>query len=260
VADSDAYRTKKAFFNQVLTVFGRKPVLEAMRDDRLQCHALHLADTNRDNDVIRAILEAANHRGLAIKYHSRQELARISRNGKQDQGVALDILCPYFLGLEDYLHQAAATDTPQRLIALDGISNPQNLGMIIRSATAAGMHGIIWSRRGNAALGPLVIKASAGTLYRAPVLITDALPRALLACRENGFEICILEPDAETDLFRHRPSSHCVYVLGNESEGVSSGAREAADTRLAIPMKNDVESLNVAVTAGLIAFAAYLDR
>ena len=260
MADSDAYRKKKAFFDQVLTVFGRKPVLEALEDNSLHCHALHLADSNRDNDITRAILEAARGRELTVRYHSRQELARISRNGRQDQGVALDIVCPAFLALEDYLGQVATRDSRQRLLALDGVSNPQNLGMIIRSATAAGMNGIIWSRRGNAALGPLVVKASAGTLYRAPLLFADTLPGALLACRDNDIEVCILEPDAKTDLFRHQPPGHCVYVLGNESEGVSSDARELAHTRLAIPMENDVESLNVAVTAGLIAFAGYLDK
>jgi 23S rRNA (guanosine2251-2'-O)-methyltransferase len=258
--DSDAYRKKKAFFDRVLTVYGRKPVLEALSDERLQCHALHLADSNRDNDIMRQIVQIAVGRHISIRHHSRQALARISRNGRQDQGVALDIVCPSFLKLADYLQKLPGADTPHCLLALDGISNPQNLGMIIRSATAAGVDGVIWTQRGNAALGPLVIKASAGTVYRAPLLLAESLPEALRDCKNQEFEVCTLEAGAREDLFHHRPASHCVYVLGNESEGISGAVRQLADTHLAIPMRNGVESLNVAVTAGLIAYARYFDR
>jgi 23S rRNA (guanosine2251-2'-O)-methyltransferase len=260
MTDSAAYREKKTFFDQVLTVYGRKPVLEAVRDPQLKCHALHLAESNRDNDILREIVQLARDRDIAVRYHSREALARISRNRKQDQGIALDILCPAFRGLGVYLDTLAGVDRPQRLLALDGINNPQNLGMVIRSATAAGMEGVIWTRRGNAGLGPLVIKASAGTLYRAPLLIADSLPEALRDCKNRGMEVCILAADAREDLFHHRPPSHCVYVLGNETEGVSGPVKKLADTRLGIPMSNGVESLNVAVTASLIAYATYFVR
>jgi 23S rRNA (guanosine2251-2'-O)-methyltransferase len=260
VPDSAAYRDRKAFFDQVLTVYGRKPVLEAVRDSRLQCHALHLARSNRDNDILREIAQLARDRDISVRYHSREALARISRNRKQDQGIALDILCPTFRGLGTYLETLASAVSPQRLLALDGVSNPQNLGMIVRSATAAGIEGVIWTRRGNAGLGPLVIKASAGTLYRAPLLIADSLPEALRDCKSQGIEVCVLDADAGQDLFHHRPASHCVYVLGNETEGVSPPVRQLADTRLSIPMSNGVESLNVAVTASLIAYAGYFVR
>jgi 23S rRNA (guanosine2251-2'-O)-methyltransferase len=120
--------------------------------------------------------------------------------------------------------------------------------------------GIICPRRGNAALGPLVIKASAGTLYRAPLLRCESLGDALRLCREGNIEICILAADAQASLFDYRPSGAVVYVLGNETEGVSPAVEALADTRLAIPMRNGVESLNVAVTASLIAFAPALAR
>ena len=193
---------------------------------------------------------------MPIKLHSREELARISKNGKQDQGVAVDVMCPSFRSLEDYL--AGITAEPRRLLALDGINNPQNLGMIIRSAAAGGIDGIIWSRRGNAALGPLVIKASAGTLYRAPLVIASELPAALQQCGARGADICILDASAPTSLFEYKPERHCIYVLGNETGGVSAAVRELADTGLSIPMANSVESLNVAVTASLIAYAGLL--
>ena len=252
--DTPSYTDKKTFFSKVLTVYGRKPALEALQDERLECHALHLALNNRESGIINQLKEQAARRGIPVREHSRPELARISKNGKQDQGVAVDIVCPAFTTLDDYLPSLQQSPA-RRLLALDGITNPQNLGMIIRSAAAGGVDGIIWSRRGNAALGPLVIKASAGTLYRAPLVTCTDLPTALRACRASGAAICTLAADAPLSLFAYRPTSHCVYVLGNETEGVSTGVRELADTALSIPMANGVESLNVAVTASLIAYA-----
>jgi 23S rRNA (guanosine2251-2'-O)-methyltransferase len=252
--DTANYVDKKAYFSKVLTVYGRKPALEALRDDHLQCHALHLAVNNRESGITNQLREQAARRGIPVREHSRAELARISKNGKQDQGVAVDIVCPAFTTIEDYLPTLQQAQ-PRRLLALDGITNPQNLGMIIRSATAGQIDGIIWSRRGNAALGPLVIKASAGTLYRAPLIICTELPQTLRECRASGAAICTLAADAPRSLFEYQPQGHCVYVLGNETEGVSAGARELADTALSIPMANGVESLNVAVTASLIAYA-----
>jgi len=252
------YSAKMSFFDGVLTVYGRKPVLESLQDATLQCHAVHLAHSNREDGIVAEIRQRAHNLGVPIKLHSREELARISKNGKQDQGVAVDIVCPSFRRLEDYLVDNAVR--PRRLLALDGITNPQNLGMIIRSATAGDIDGIIVPRRGTAALGPLVIKASAGTLYRAPLLLCQSLPEALGLCQERGAQICILDAGAKHSLFQHSRQEFCVYVLGNESEGVSAQVRTLADTALSIPMRNGVESLNVAVAASLIAFANYLDK
>ena len=257
--ERNSYEDKKAFFDRMLTVYGRKPVLEALQDEGLQCHALHLAQSNREAGIIGQIKQQAQSRAVPIKIHSREELARISKNGKQDQGVAVDIICPGFRTLESYVEHLESLP-PQRLLALDSISNPQNLGMIIRSATAGQIDGIIWSRKGNAALGPLVIKASAGTLYKAPILLCPALPEALRQCQVQGVEVCILAADAKQSLFEHRPKRHCIYVLGNETDGVVKNIRELVNTPLSIPMGGGVESLNVAVTASLIAYATYLER
>ena len=257
--DSPAYRARKARFSKMLTVYGRKPALEALRDPALQCHALHLADNNREGGIIAELQQLADRRGVAVQRHSRAALARISKNGKQDQGVAVDIACPAFQTLEDFLPRLAR-ERSLRLLALDGISNPANLGMIVRSACAGGIDAILWSARGNAALGPLVVKASAGTLYRAPLVICPELPAALRACGDAGTAICILAADGEASVFDYRPAGNCVFVLGNETEGVSPAVRQLAGTSLSIPMANGVESLNVAVTASLIAYAGDLGR
>lgn len=256
--EQSLYADKKSFFDRMLTIYGRKPVLETLQDRSLACHALHLAESNREAGIVADIRQCAQNLGIPIKLHSREALARISKNGKQDQGVAIDVLCPSFQQLQHYLSEP--TEMARRLLALDGINNPQNLGMIIRSAAAGQIDGIILPQKGTAALGPLVIKASAGTLYRAPLLMHPALPDALKLCQDRGAQVCLLESDAPLSLFNHHAAAFCVYVLGNETEGVSAQVRAMADARLSIPMRNGVESLNVAVTASLIAYGPHLER
>jgi len=253
--DSEQYRQRRAFFDRVLTVYGRKPVLEVLQDPALECHQLHLAQSNREHGIIAQIRELAQRRAVPLQIHARDALARISRNGRQDQGVAIDVLCPAFQAVENAL---PALPAAARLLALDGITNPQNLGMIIRSAAAGNIDGILYARRGNAALGPLVIKASAGTVYKAPLIMCDKLPEALALCRAAGMAICALSAAARQSLFAHRHREGSVYVLGNETAGVSSAVQSLSTHQLSIPMRNGVESLNVAVTASLIAYAGQL--
>lgn len=243
----------------LLTIYGRKPVLEALRDERLDCRTLHLAHSNRDDDIVAEIRASAAQRGLPLKLHSRTELARISRNGRQDQGVALDVACAGMRSLDSFLEQPAPA-RGRRLLALDGITNPQNLGMIIRSATAGGMDGILLPRRGNAALGPLVIKASAGTVFRAQILSCPDLPSALQRCRGEGATVCALAAGGSASLFERMQGDFHVYVLGNETDGISQAVLAVCDRRVAIPMQAGVESLNVAVAASLIAYATYFER
>lgn len=257
MADSASYEHRRAFFDRVLTVYGRKPVMEVLQDTHLTCHHLHLAESNREQGIVQDIRRLAEQRGIPVKYHTREALARISRNGRQDQGVAADVMCPHFESVASYLAQLNPA-RPVRLLALDGITNPQNLGMIIRSAAAGNIDGIICARKGNAALGPLVIKASAGTVYRAPLLQCESLPQALQQCLQAGIEVCTLAAQARQSLFEHSARGHTVFVLGNESDGVSAAVQELSTTSLSIPMHNGVESLNVAVTASLIAFARQL--
>jgi 23S rRNA (guanosine2251-2'-O)-methyltransferase len=252
------YAEKKSRFARMLTVYGRKVVLESLQNPAIACHTVHLSRSNREEGIISEIRRCAESRDIPVTYHTREALARISKNGRQDQGVAVDIDCPAFRRLEDYLVEPV-TGT-RRFLALDGISNPQNLGMIIRSATAGNIDGIVLPSKGTAALGPLVIKASAGTIYRAPLLRCPSLPEALASLQRAGAEVCALASGSEHSLFDHGEGKLCVYVLGNETEGLSQAIIDMADAHLSVPMRNGVESLNVAVTASLVAFGSYFDR
>ncbi|MEM0954496.1 MAG: RNA methyltransferase [Pseudomonadota bacterium] len=240
------------FFDQIITVYGRKPVLETLRDPSLQCTRLHLADSNKPAPILKEMRALADGRGVDVVVHGKRELSRISRKGSQDQGVALDVHCPAFRSLEDYLAVSPSQST--RVLAVDGVTNPQNVGMLVRSAVAGGINAILWPRSGNAALGPLAVKASAGTLFRAPLVRCHDLTQALCDCQAQGFQVCLLDGNANCSLFETTFTTPTIFVLGNETTGPSDEVRAQADLHCAIPMANGVESLNVAVTAALVAF------
>ena len=210
-----------------LTLYGRKPALEALTNPALKVAQLHLADSNRPAGIITQIIAQAESRNIPIQYHEKQALSRISKNGRQDQGVALDITCPRFGTVDSLL--SGGPSTRRRVLALDGITNPQNVGMIIRSAVAAGVDGLLYPKKGVAALGPLVIKASAGTVFRAPLISCDALAPTLKTLKTEGYAISTLEASAPQSLFSYHAPARTVFVLGGETSGVSDAATQLAD-------------------------------
>ena len=250
--DSDAYRSKKAFFDRMLTVYGRKPVLEALQDPHTRVHRLHLASSNRPAAILDDISELARRKGAELVYHDRSSLARISRNGKQDQGVALDLICGGYCDYREFLARSRSEHFD--IIALDRITNPQNLGMIVRSVCAGGSRALLLPEQGCARLDALVIKASAGTLFRANILRCADLAAALTEFKAAGCSIYGLSSRAELSLRDIGAQGRHIFVLGNETDGLSPQVENCCDAMLAIAMNNGVESLNVAVTASLLAF------
>jgi len=245
--DSQEYKNKKAFFEKIITLYGRNVVVEVLQDDSIEIYKLHLANSNKPDGSIKKILLLAKERGIEIIKHDKAALSRISKNAKQDQGVAIDIIS------QTYLHADKIKALQRyRLIALDGIHNPQNLGMIIRSCAAGNIDGIILPKKNSAKISPLVVKASAGTLFKIPIYFCNTLEESLANLEDA--DIYLLSSHSTNTLFSLQEGEKSIYVLGNESEGVSKAIEKLCNDTLAIPMKRGVESLNVAVTAALIAF------
>jgi 23S rRNA (guanosine2251-2'-O)-methyltransferase len=214
----------------------------------VRIHKLHLSKSNRIDETIEEILALAEARGVDVKYHTKDSLSRISKNSAQDQGVALDVEAQNYRNA-----QAIQNDFPKgfRLLALDGINNPQNLGMIVRSAAASKMDGIILPKKNSTKLSPLVMKASAGTLFKIPIYYCETLSDVLPL---EDTSVITLSSHAHDDIYSLVIPSRAVFVLGNESEGVTAEIEALSTTRVSIPMHRGVESLNVAITAGIVAF------
>ena len=136
--DSIAYQNKKASLTKILTIYGRNAILEALQDSNVLPLKLHLSTSNQKAPVLEEMQEMAK-RNAEICFHDKLALSRISKNAKQDQGVALDIKMDSFVDEDSFL----ANNINYSIIALDGVSNPQNLGMIIRSAAAGNIDAIM---------------------------------------------------------------------------------------------------------------------
>lgn len=235
--------------NNLLTIYGRNAVLEALENSELKIYALHLSKSNKPSDKLDKMLKLAKKRKIEVKRHTKEQLSRISKNSKQDQGVALDIILNNFISIDDL-----KAKTTFRVLALDGIENPQNLGMIIRSATAGNIDALIIPKKGTASLvSPLVIKASVGTIFKMPILQNNSLYQTVKELAINGAKIVTLDLKAKENLKQFKEPQKTIFVLGNESRGVSKEISEIANLKVKIPMNREVESLNVAITASLIA-------
>jgi 23S rRNA (guanosine2251-2'-O)-methyltransferase len=248
--DSREYLSKKAFYDKVLTIYGRNAVLEALMDESVTVHKLHLSQSNQSSPQLDRMLKLASHRAVEVVYHSKNALSRISKNAKQDQGVALDLVLEHYTDEETF----ASTRRGYRLIALDGIQNPQNLGMIIRSCAAGHIDGLILPLKNSARISPLVIKASAGTLFKLPIIKSHNLFKTLKYFEGQSAALYTLSSHAQKSYKEEHYPKKTIFVLGNESDGVSREIEALCRESIAIPMQRGVESLNVAVTASLLAF------
>ncbi|HHH51562.1 MAG TPA: 23S rRNA (guanosine(2251)-2'-O)-methyltransferase RlmB [Campylobacterales bacterium] len=248
--DSLEYLEKKAFFDKVITIYGRNAVLEALEDDSIAIHKLHFSDSNKPNKQLEQMVVLAKKREVEIVYHDKKSLSRISKNAKQDQGVALDLVLEQAMSEEAFL----ANKHSFRVLALDGIHNPQNLGMIIRSAAAGNIDAILLPKKRAAQISPLVIKASVGTIFKLPIIKTNNLVDTLENFKTLNAEVYTLSSHAKQSYKERDYGEKVVFILGNESEGVTSEVEALSTAYISIPMQRGVESLNVAVTASLLAF------
>ena len=248
--DSPDYLAKKAFFDKIVTIYGRNAVVEALEDERITIHKLHLADSNKPSSQLKKMVTLAQKRSIEIAYHDKKALSRISKNAKQDQGVALDIVLEQALSEDAFLSQ----HNTFRVIALDGVLNPQNLGMIIRSCAAGNIDAIILPSKNAAQISPLVIKASVGTVFKLPIIKSKNLYQTLEKFKAKETQLYTLSSHATKRYNEVSYGDKTLFILGNETQGVTPEIEKLSSASIAIPMNRGVESLNVAVTASLLAF------
>lgn len=228
---------------------GRNPVVEALRA-HVPATALYVAlNIDIDDRVNEAVRTAAN-RGIPLLEVSRAELDRMT-GGVLHQGIGLQVPPFAYEPFEDLL--AAAAEQPQPLlVALDGVTDPRNLGAVVRSAAAFGAHGVIVPERRAAGMTATAWRTSAGAAARLKVARVTNLTRALRASRERGFTVVGLEAGGEASLYDLEAAvSPVVVVVGSEGRGLSRLVGEACDLRVAIPMVSESESLNASVAAAV---------
>jgi 23S rRNA (guanosine2251-2'-O)-methyltransferase len=233
------------------TVVGRNPVLECLRAG-VPATALHIAvGIEADERVSEAVQRAAD-AGVAILEVPRADLDRMT-GGILHQGLALTVPPYRYAHPDDVLAAALSAPQPALLVALDGVTDPRNLGAVVRSAAAFGAHGVLLPQRRSAGITAVAWRTSAGTATRLPVARATNLTRALRDAASAGLTIVGLDADGATSIDELTVATDpLVVVVGSEGRGLSRLVKQACDVAVSIPMASAVESLNASVAASVM--------
>jgi len=226
---------------------GRNPVAEALRA-KIPAMALYVAVGIESDERVTESLRMAGNRGLPLLEISRAEMDR-KTGGVLHQGIALQVPPFAYCELADLFDVPA--DAPL-FVALDGVTDPRNLGAVIRSAVAFGAQGVILPERRSAGVTAVAWRTSAGTAARIPVAQVTNLVRALKDCQKRGMTVIGLDADGDTSFDDLSVAlDPVVVVVGSEGRGLSRLVGETCDLTLSIPMAEGAESLNASVAAAV---------
>ena len=227
-------------------IVGRNAVREALRAGR-DMEKL-LVSRGEATGSLREILALAREKGVVVQEVDRRRLDEMAEN---HQGVAALASMYAYSTLEEILALARAKGEAPCLVVLDGITDPHNLGAIVRTAECMGAHGVILPERRAVGLTPAAMKAAAGALEWIKVARVTNLTRALETLKAQNVWTYATDMDGE-DYRRVNFSGGCALVIGAEGQGVSRLVRETCDQVVSIPMKGHIDSLNASVAAGVI--------
>ncbi|CDO28784.1 23S rRNA (guanosine(2251)-2'-O)-methyltransferase RlmB [Mycobacterium vulneris] len=231
-------------------VLGRNPVVECLRA-KVPATALYVALGAEADERLTESVQIAADRGISILEVQRHDLDRMSNNTLH-QGLALQVPPYDYAHPDDLLKAARQSGEPALLAALDNISDPRNLGAIVRSVAAFGGHGVVIPQRRSASVTAVAWRTSAGAAARTPVARATNLTRTLKSYADAGLQVVGLDAGGDTTLDELEGSGPMVVVVGSEGKGLSRLVRETCDAVVSIPMAGPTESLNASVAAGVV--------
>lgn len=242
-------------------ITGRNPVYEVLRAKRRQLFRLFLAQGVEEKGRLVEILRMAGAQKIPVSRVARQQIDSLSGGDMQGQGVALEVSEYPYSGLADILELAGERQEPPFILALDLLQNPQNLGVLLRSAEAAGVHGILMPPHRAAGVTPAVVHASVGATEHMLVAQVN-LAQAINTLKQEAHAwVMGLEGGPDAQLYDTvRMDGPLVLVVGNEGEGMRDLVRRSCDLLISLPMLGQIESLNAAVAGSIVLYRALSDR
>ncbi len=243
----------------VEVLVGRNPVVEALRA-HVPTTALYVMQGAELDERMRESIRIAGNRQIPIMEVNRGELDRLC-NGALHQGVGIQVPPFHYETFDDLLAAAGEHQHPPLLVALDGVTDPRNLGAVIRSSAAFGAHGVVLPQRRAAGMTATAWRASAGAAARLPVARATNLTRAVRLAQDTGMVVAGLDADGEMDIF-DLPAAvdPLLLVAGSEGRGMSRLVGETCDFRVRIPIDSEVESLNASVAVSVALAEIYRRR
>ena len=230
-------------------IWGKHSVLAALEKNR-PVNRIWCTSEIRSSEKFFILLKEAKNKGVLIEEVSWQRISQITR-GAIHQGIALQVSFTQTISLEELISRSKVNKTSPILICLDGITDPHNVGAIIRSAEAFGCVGVILPQRRSAGITGTVAKVAAGALEHIAITRVVNLNRSLQALKNEGFLVIGLTEKASFDLSEFKEKAPLVIVVGSENKGISIITQKYCDYLLKIPLKGRTSSLNASVAAGI---------
>jgi len=247
----DDFNPSNESFEREDRIEGRNPVFEAIKSGR-PINKLYVEKGTQDQFLLR-IIAMVREKNIPIQYLERHKLDSMSQT-RVHQGVILEVAAQEYVEVDDILAKAEERGEPPFIVVLDGITDTNNLGSIIRSAECAGAHGIIIPKRRSATLNATVAKVSAGALEYMPVARVGNLVQTLRSLKNQGLWIIGSDMDGKNNYYETNLKGPCALIVGSEGEGMSRLVKNECDLIVRIPMKGNINSLNAGVAAALIMF------
>lgn len=239
-------------------LYGRNVARESLRGRRRHIHRLMIADRTEPSAIVKEILALAKELTIPIQTVSRKKLDNLATS---HQGIALEVGRYPTINVEDLLTRAEKLGEPPFLVAFDHLEDPHNLGAILRTVEAVGVHGVILPKRRAAGITPAVVNASAGATEHVWVAEVSNLVQALRNLKEANVWVVGIEDEPEALLYQEADLSGAIcLVVGSEGKGMSRLAKETCDFLVKIPMRGQIESLNASVAGGLILYEVWRAR
>ncbi len=236
-------------------VIGRHPVKEALKSDR-EINKLFVQE-GQSGRPIDEIIQLANKKKIVVNFVPKSKLDTLSDH-QNHQGVVLSSSPVEYATIDELFEVAEARDERPFFVMLDGIEDPHNLGSILRTADATGVHGVIIPERRSANLTSTVSKASAGAIEHVKVARVTNLSQTIQELKERGLWIFGTDMNG-TDYRDWNTDSAICLVMGNEGKGISRLVKENVDELITIPMTGNMQSLNASVAAGILMYEVYRD-
>jgi 23S rRNA (guanosine2251-2'-O)-methyltransferase len=240
-------------------IYGRNAVREVLRAQRREAHKLLIAEGVQERGALAESIAIAQERNIPIQRVPRKRLDHIS---DAHQGIAVET-DPYpYINIEDILDLAQERNEAPLILLLDILQNPQNLGTLLRTAEAIGVHGVILPQRRGVEVTLAVVNASSGASEHLYIARVVNLVRAMNELKEREVWIAGLEHkgDQSIDLWSADLSGPLALVVGNESEGLRRLVSQTCDYLIRIPMRGRIESLNASIAASIVLYEVFKQR
>ncbi|AMA74471.1 MULTISPECIES: 23S rRNA (guanosine(2251)-2'-O)-methyltransferase RlmB [Aneurinibacillus] len=238
-------------------IVGKNPVLEALRSGR-SINKIWIAE-NSQKGAANQVIALAKKAGVTVQIVPRKKLDQAAE-GESHQGVLAYVAAYDYVELDEILHRAETSGEPPFLVLLDEIEDPHNLGSILRTADATGVHGIIIPKRRSAGLTSTVAKTSAGAIEYVPVARVTNLARTIDELKKHNIWVIGTDASGEKEFREARFDMGVALVIGSEGKGMSRLVKEKCDFTVKLPMVGRVTSLNASVASALLMYEVYRQR